>query len=105
MRTLRAIHIALQHAAQGSNLPLPDLESGVPPLELPARRCGAVEQLSSRPQWNGTTIGHGDSLSCSGLVYCSTVLLLHCSMRPLAACVGRESNPHLSETAGLRPAA
>ena len=29
----------IKRAGQGSNLPLPDLEAGVPPLELPAHCC------------------------------------------------------------------
>ena len=33
---LRSEQFVKKHAGQGSNLPLPDLESGVPPLELPA---------------------------------------------------------------------
>ena len=33
--------ILFQHAVQGSNLPLPGLEAGVPPLELTA--CDAAD--------------------------------------------------------------
>jgi hypothetical protein len=31
--------VEIKHAGQGSNLPHPDLETGVPPLELPARNA------------------------------------------------------------------
>ena len=37
-----------KRAAQGSNLPLPDLESGVPPLELPAQSFSVDAQGGTR---------------------------------------------------------
>jgi hypothetical protein len=45
-------------AAQGSNLPLPDLESGVPPLELPAQsssQCAGRDSNPRRPMASGST--------------------------------------------------
>ena len=39
-RSATSSHLKMQHAGQGSNLSLPVLETGVPPLELPAHgRC------------------------------------------------------------------
>jgi hypothetical protein len=38
------------HAGQGSNLPFPDLEAGVPPLELPAQRlCASMRREGFEP--------------------------------------------------------
>lgn len=43
----------LTRAAQGSNLPLPDLESGVPPLELPAHYSEVRREGLEPPQAYG----------------------------------------------------
>lgn len=72
-----------KHAVQGSNLPLPDLEAGVPPLEHPAY------QRHSTHGWIRTTINAINNralyrLSYMGMglriIYCSTVLLLPSSI-------------------------
>jgi hypothetical protein len=41
--------ILFQHAVQGSNLPLPGLEAGVPPLELTAYRAHSVRREGVEP--------------------------------------------------------
>jgi hypothetical protein len=73
-----------KHAGQGSDLPLPDLEAGVPPLELPA-----YQLPQSTHGWIRTTINAINNralyrLSYMGMglriIYCSTVLLLHFSI-------------------------
>ena len=69
--------VKIKHAGQGSNLPLPDLEAGVPPLELPAY------QRHSTHGWIRTTINAINNralyrLSYMGMLF-SNSLLLHCS--------------------------
>ena len=68
-----------KHAGQGSNLPLPDLEAGIPPLELPSY------QRHSTHGWIRTTINAINNralpIELHGYVVFefSTAPLFHCS--------------------------
>ena len=84
----------VKHAVQGSNLPLPDLEAGASPLELPAHQrhnFSPAPITDQSPQsthgWIRTTINAINNRALYRLSYMGVLslnyLLLHCSTAPL----------------------
>ncbi len=74
-----------KHAVQGSNLPLPDLEAGVPPLELPAYQRHSthgwirttINAINNRALYRLSYMGVVFEFSTAPLFYCSPALSRH----------------------------